>query len=81
MRTLLVANWRYAHKNLSITPINDLKDVSNLLPTNYYGMENEFTDIESDAQFDVIVQNYVEAFNKTTLEEIGSFEHIVFKQD
>ena len=75
-RALMVANSNYKgkkiHKSLSITPINDIKDISGLmLKTNKYGLENIFEHIPTNVRLENILDCYVDSLNKSS-EEIGT---------
>jgi methyltransferase-like protein len=60
-----------AFKSLSVTPINDLKDMTNLLEKSDFGLENTYENIQSVDQFETILSSYVEAINKE-LDDIGT---------
>lgn len=71
MRTLMVANVKYDgrkfRRSLSVTPINDIKDVSSLLQhqmPSSYSLENSFENIQSARHFHSILSCYSEAVEK-----------------
>lgn len=72
MRTLMVANVKYEgrkfRRSLSITPINDIKDVSSLLQhqrPSSYSFGNSFEDIQSAQHFHSILSSYCDAVKKS----------------
>ena len=65
----MIANAKYdannIHKSLSITPINDIKDMLGLLEkSDTYGLENTYEDVESKNDFNDLFESYVESLNK-----------------
>lgn len=74
-RGLLIGNSNYlgnSFRSLSITPINDIKDMTNLLAKSGFSLGNIFESVASATQFEAIISYYVEALNKDP-EEIGAF--------
>ena len=72
-RALLFGNSNYveqAFKSLSITPINDLRDMINLLQKSNFATKNNFENVASKDHLNFILKNYVECINKEP-EEIG----------
>lgn len=68
-RALMIANAKYdannIHKSLSITPINDIKDMLGLLEkSDTYGLENTYEDVESKNDLNDLFESYVESLNK-----------------
>ena len=68
-RALMIANAKYdgnnIHKSLSITPINDIKDMLGLLEKfDTYGLENTYEDVESKNDLNDLFESYVESLNK-----------------
>ena len=72
-RAFLTANCNYnkPYKSLSITPINDIKDVSSLLMKHRYGVENVYEDVSSASNYEAILRHYMETMNKWPEEQIG----------
>ena len=62
-------------KNLSMTPLNDVKLMSTTLRKADYCLENSFENIKSKRQFEDIIDAYVESINRSP-EEIGKFVKI-----
>lgn len=65
----MIANANYdgnnIHKSLSITPLNDIKDMLGLLEkSEMYGLENTYEDVESSNHMNDIIGSYVESLNK-----------------
>ena len=65
----MIANAKYdannIHKSLSITPINDIKDMLGLLEkSDTYGLENTYEDVESKNDLNDLFESYVESLNK-----------------
>ena len=53
------------HKSLSITPINDIKDMLNLLEkTEVYGLQNTYEDVPTKENLNDIFEGYIESLNK-----------------
>ena len=72
----MIANVNYdgkkIHKSLSITPINDIKDMMSLLEKNAeYGLQNTYEDVESNGNLNDIFEGYMESLNRSS-EEIGN---------
>ncbi len=57
-------------KSLSVTPLNDVKDMTSLLQKAGFGLENTFDDLKSSKNLYDILNSYVEAVNKEE-EDIG----------
>ena len=57
-------------KNLSMTPLNDVKLMSTTLRKADYCLENCYENIKSKRQFEDIIDAYVESINRSP-EEIG----------
>ena len=65
----MIANAKYdannIHKSLSITPINDIKDMLGLLEkSDTYGLENTYEDVESKNDLNDLFESYVESLNR-----------------
>ena len=58
-------------KNLSMTPLNDVKLMSTTLRKADYCLENSYENIKSKRQFEDIIDAYVESINRSP-EEIGN---------
>ena len=57
-------------KNLSMTPLNDIKLMSTTLRKADYCLENSYENVKSKRQFEDIIDAYVESINRNP-EEIG----------
>ena len=76
-RAFLVANRNYLGKqwtNLSANPTNDIKDLESLLRRGGYGTDNTYENVSSAANFEEILQSYIDVVNK----EAESIDIIVF---
>ena len=76
-RAFLVANRNYLGKqwnNLSANPSNDIKDLESLLRRGGYGTDNTYENVSSAANFEEILQSYIDVVNK----EGESIDIIVF---
>ena len=58
-------------KNLSMTPLNDIKLMSTTLRKADYCLENSYENIKSKRQFEDIIDTYVESVNRSP-EEVGN---------
>jgi hypothetical protein len=58
------------YKSLSVTPVNDIKDMTTALAAGGFGLGNTYENIESKQHFEDVVRAYVTAVNKEP-EEIG----------
>ena len=58
------------YKNLSMTPINDLKLMATTLKKADYCLENTYENVNTNIQFEGIISAYVDSINRTT-DEIG----------
>ena len=69
----MVGIGKYAgkrYKNLSMTPLNDIKLMSTTLRKADYCLENAYENVKSKRQFEDIIEAYVESINRNP-EEIG----------
>ena len=69
----MIANVNYdgkkIHKSLSITPINDIKDMLSLLEkTDVYGLQNTYEDVATNENLNDIFESYMESLNKSSEE-------------
>ncbi len=67
------------YKSLSVTPVNDVKDVTSMLLAGGFGMSNVYENVKSKHHFEDLLKAYVAAVNKepetigsTTIFEFGS---------
>ena len=51
-------------QSLSVTPVNDIKDMANMLQSGGFGLSNIYENIENRAQFEDILKTYIDAVNK-----------------
>jgi len=66
-RAFLAANRTYLGRrwqSLSANPMNDVKDIGSILHKGGYGIENSFENTNSAAEFEGILQAYIDAVNK-----------------
>ena len=47
-----------------VTPLNDIKDITTLLKSSDYSMENSYENVDSSSKLECILQDYVECMNK-----------------
>ena len=57
-------------KSLSVTPVNDIKDMTSMLSVGGFGLGNTYENIQSRQHFEDILKTYVDAVNKEP-EDIG----------
>ena len=72
-RGFMVGIGKYAgrgFKNLSVTPLNDIKLMSTTLKNADYCLENSYENVKSKEQFENILDAYVDSMNRNA-EEIG----------
>ena len=60
-RAFLLANTSYPGH---VTPLNDIKDITTLLKSSNYSMENSYENVDSSKKLECILQDYVECMNK-----------------
>ena len=69
----MVGIGKYAgnrYKNLSVTPLNDIKLMATTLRKADYCLENAYENVKSNREFGDIIEAYVESINRNP-EEIG----------
>ena len=47
-----------------VTPLNDIKDITTLLKSSGYSLENSYENIQSNTKLECILEDYVECMNK-----------------
>ena len=73
----MVGNRNYLgreFKSLSVTPVNDVKDMTSALQEGGFGLENTYENISSREHFEEILRTYVDCVNK----EPEEIEMLVF---
>ena len=78
-RGFMVGIGKYAgvrFKNLSMTPLNDIKLMSTTLRKADYCLENSYENIKSKRQFEDIIDTYVESVNRSP-EEVGNKNNLI----
>ena len=76
-RALMVGIRNYLgreFKSLTVTPVNDVKDMSSALQEGGFGLENTYENVESKEHFEEILRTYGDAVNK----EPEEIEMLVF---
>ena len=73
----MVGNRNYLgreFKSLTVTPVNDVKDMTSALQDGGFGLENTYENVASRENFEEILRTYVDAVNK----EPEEIEMLVF---
>ena len=76
-RAVMVGNRNYLgreFKSLTVTPVNDVKDMTSALQDGGFGLENTYENVASKEHFEEILRTYVDAVNK----EPEEIEMLVF---
>ena len=76
-RAVMVGNRNYLgreFKSLTVTPVNDVKDMTSALQDGGFGLENTYENVASRENFEEILRTYVDAVNK----EPEEIEMLVF---